>query len=66
MAEIFVSYTGNDRDWSFWLAAELKQLGHSPYIHEWEIQGGAWETVAGDLPSNYSCERGMGVMGTAL
>jgi hypothetical protein len=30
MADIFVSYTKSDRDWVFWLAAELKQLGHTP------------------------------------
>ena len=40
MADIFVSYTKSDRDWAFWLAAELKQLGHTPHIHEWEIKGG--------------------------
>jgi hypothetical protein len=36
----FVSYKKRDRDWAFWLAAELKALGHTPHIHEWEIKGG--------------------------
>jgi tetratricopeptide (TPR) repeat protein len=40
MADIFVSYTSSDRDWAFWIAAELKELGHTPHIHEWEIKGG--------------------------
>jgi DNA invertase Pin-like site-specific DNA recombinase len=40
MADIFVSYTGSDQDWTFWLALELKALGHTPRIHEWEIEGG--------------------------
>src|SRR5262245_19815046 len=37
MADIFVSYTKSDRSWAFWLAEELKQLGHTPHVHEWEI-----------------------------
>jgi TIR domain-containing protein len=41
LADIFISYTSSDRDWAFWIAAELKKLGHSPHIHEWEIEGGA-------------------------
>jgi hypothetical protein len=32
--------TKNDRDRAFWLAAELKQLGHTPHIHGWELKGG--------------------------
>jgi hypothetical protein len=40
MADIFVSYTGSDRDWAFWIAKELEALGHSPHVHEWEIKGG--------------------------
>jgi len=41
MADIFVSYTKGDRDWAFWLAAELKELGHTPRVHEWEVNAGA-------------------------
>jgi hypothetical protein len=39
MADIFVSYTSSDRDWAFWVAKELKTLGHVPHVHEWEIKG---------------------------
>jgi hypothetical protein len=39
MADIFVSYTSSDREWAFWIAKELKALGHAPHIHEWEISG---------------------------
>jgi hypothetical protein len=27
LADISVSYTKSDRDWAFWIAAELKELG---------------------------------------
>ena len=40
VADIFVSYTGSDRDWAFWIAKELEALGHAPRVHEWEIQRG--------------------------
>jgi hypothetical protein len=40
VADIFVSYTSSDRDWAFWIAKELKALGHTPRVHEWEIKGG--------------------------
>ncbi len=40
MAKIFVSYTSKDKDWAFWLAQELENLGHKPHIHEWEIGPG--------------------------
>src|ERR1700683_2386485 len=40
MADIFVSYTHSDREWAHWIGAELKVLGHTPHIHEWEIAGG--------------------------
>ena len=40
MADIFISYTGSDRDWAFWIAKELKELTHTPHIHEWEVEGG--------------------------
>jgi len=41
MADIFISYTSTDREWAFWIAAELKALGHAPHVHEWEIDAGA-------------------------
>jgi hypothetical protein len=40
MADIFVSYTSNDRGWAFWIGQELEKLGHMPRVHEWEISGG--------------------------
>ena len=40
MADIFVSYTSSDREWAFWIATELRALGHTAHIHEWEIKGG--------------------------
>jgi len=45
VADIFVSYTSNDRDWAFWIGQELARLQHQPRIHEWEIQAG------GDIPA---------------
>jgi tetratricopeptide (TPR) repeat protein len=39
MADIFISYTSNDREWAFWIAKELDTLGHVPHVHEWEIKG---------------------------
>jgi hypothetical protein len=38
--DIFVSYTGSDRDWAHWIAAELRAQGHEPHVHEWEINAG--------------------------
>jgi hypothetical protein len=59
MAEIFVSYTKSDRDWAFWLAAELKELGHAPHIHEWEINAGddiyAWMEARHDAADHVLC-----------
>jgi len=40
VADIFISYTSSDRDWAFWIAKELKSLGHTPHVHEWEIGSG--------------------------
>jgi tetratricopeptide (TPR) repeat protein len=40
VADIFVSYTSNDRDWAFWIGQELETLGHTPHIHDWEISAG--------------------------
>ena len=45
MADIFVSYTSNDRDWAFWIGQELGKLKHKPRVHEWEIPAG------GDVPA---------------
>lgn len=40
MADIFVSYTSSDKEWAGWIGARLRELGHTPFIHEWEIQKG--------------------------
>jgi hypothetical protein len=40
VADIFVSYTSDDRDWAFWIGQELEKLGHVPRIDAWEISGG--------------------------
>jgi hypothetical protein len=59
VADIFVSYTQSDRDWAFWLAAELKELRHAPHIHEWEIKGGddiyAWMEAHHDAADHVLC-----------
>jgi TIR domain len=59
MADIFVSYTQSGHDWAFWLAAELKELGHTPRIHESEIKGGddiyAWMEAHHDAADRVLC-----------
>ena len=41
--KIFVSYTSNDRRWAHWIGWQLREAGHEPFIHEWEI--GAGESI---------------------
>jgi hypothetical protein len=59
MADIFISYTSSDRDWAFWIAEELKALGHTPHIHEWEVRGGddiyAWMEARHDAADQVLC-----------
>jgi tetratricopeptide (TPR) repeat protein len=59
MADVFVSYTKSDRDWAFWIAAELKELGHKPHIHEWEIKCSddiyAWMEARHDAADHVLC-----------
>jgi tetratricopeptide (TPR) repeat protein len=59
MADIFVSYTSSDRDWAFWIANELKALGHTSHIHEWEIKSGddiyAWMEARHDAADHVLC-----------
>ncbi|BCM88074.1 FxSxx-COOH system tetratricopeptide repeat protein [Methylobacterium indicum] len=59
MADIFVSYTASDRDWAFWIGAQLKALGHTPHIHEWEIAAGdgiyAWMEQRHDAADRVLC-----------
>jgi TIR domain/Domain of unknown function (DUF4062) len=39
-AKIFISYTSSDQGWAFWIAQELQTLGHTTYVHDWEIPAG--------------------------
>src|SRR5580692_8856949 len=59
VADIFVSYTGSDRDWAFWIGNELRALGHVPHIHEWEIGSGediyAWMEQRHDAADHVLC-----------
>jgi hypothetical protein len=59
VADIFVSYTRSDRDWAFWIAEELRVLGHAPHVHEWEIKGGddiyAWIEQRHDAADQVLC-----------
>ena len=40
MADIFVRYTSDDREWAEWIGQELLKLGHAAHIDAWEIPGG--------------------------
>jgi hypothetical protein len=59
VADIFVSYTSNDRDWAFWIGQELEKLGHVTHIHEWEIAAGgnivAWMEERHDKADHVLC-----------
>jgi hypothetical protein len=59
VADIFVSYTSSDRDWAFWIAEQLKELGHTPHVHEWEINCGddiyAWMERRHDAADHVLC-----------
>jgi hypothetical protein len=59
VADIFISYTKSDRDWAFWIAQELKTLGHIPRVHEWEISAGgniaAWMEERHDKADHILC-----------
>jgi len=59
VADYFISYTSSDRDWAFWIARELKTLGHTAHIHEWEIEAGqdiyAWMEQRHDAADHVLC-----------
>jgi TIR domain len=40
VADIFISYTSQDRAWADWIGRELEALGHVPHVHDWEISAG--------------------------
>jgi hypothetical protein len=37
VADIFVSYTSQDRAWAEWIGQELKKLGHVVNIQDWAV-----------------------------
>jgi TIR domain len=37
VADIFISYIPDDRQWAFWIGRELEKMGHVPRVHEWEL-----------------------------
>jgi hypothetical protein len=59
MADIFVSYSSNDRDWAFWIGHQLLSLGHKPHLHDWELSGGgdiaAWMEKTHDNADHILC-----------
>jgi len=40
VADIFISYTSSDSQWAHCIANELRELGHTPHVYEWEIKAG--------------------------
>jgi tetratricopeptide (TPR) repeat protein len=40
VAEIFVSYTSDDKGWADWIGLELEKLGHEARLFDWEVSGG--------------------------
>src|SRR5580658_4228480 len=59
MADIFISYTASDRDWAFWIAKEVEELGDTPHVHEWEVKRGediyAWMEARHDAADHVLC-----------
>jgi Tfp pilus assembly protein PilF len=59
VADIFVSYTSQDRDWAEWIGQELEKLGHVARIDAWEISGGgdiaAWMDERHDKADHILC-----------
>jgi hypothetical protein len=59
MADIFISYTSSDRDWAFWIDKELQALGHTPHVHEFEVNAGAdiyaWMETRVDAADHVLC-----------
>lgn len=40
MAKIFISHSSEDKDFVIKLASDLRELGHTPWLDEWEIKVG--------------------------
>ena len=43
--KIFVSYTRADKDWAWWIGCTLRDGGHTPFLHEWELP------IGGNIPA---------------
>jgi hypothetical protein len=59
VADIFVSYTSQDREWANWIGLELEALGHVPRIDNWEVSAGgnimAWMEKRHDEADHLLC-----------
>jgi 3',5'-cyclic AMP phosphodiesterase CpdA len=40
VAEIFVSYTAEDKGWADWIGLELERLGYKARLFDWEVSAG--------------------------
>src|SRR5205823_4254370 len=38
--KLFISYSSSDREWAHWIGWNLREAGHEPFVHEWEIGAG--------------------------
>jgi hypothetical protein len=62
--KIFLSYTSSDKDWAHWIAWNLRDAGHEPFVHEWEV--GAGTNIAGWMEQRINeAERLIGVFSDA-
>jgi hypothetical protein len=52
MAKIFISHSSKDKEFAGRLAFDLKELGHNPWLDEWEIKVG--ECIATKIEENLS------------
>src|SRR4051812_9442921 len=52
--KIFVSYTSADKDWAHWIAWVLREVGHEPFVHEWEVRAGGEHSGLDGTPSKGS------------
>jgi hypothetical protein len=43
--KIFISYTRTDKDWAWWIGCTLRDGGHTPFVHEWELP------LGGNIPA---------------
>jgi tetratricopeptide (TPR) repeat protein len=59
VADIFISYTSQDREWANWIGLELEALGHVPHIDAWEVSAGhnimEWMETTHDAADRVLC-----------